>query len=60
VFTALANDMPLEHRYRDHALTGDWRGCRECHIKPDLLLIYHADGNMLQLVHLGSHSELFG
>ena len=61
VLTALANNTPLESRQRDHTLTGDWRGCRECHIKPDLLLIYCNDGiDTLQLVRLGSHSELFG
>lgn len=60
VLGALASDAPLEPRQCDHALTGDWRGCRECHIKPDLLLIYRKDGDNLHLVRLGSHSELFG
>ena len=46
VLTALACDLPLEQRYRDHELSGDWSGYRECHIKPDLLLIYrHAEKN---------------
>jgi len=40
VLVALAMDAPLEPRYRDHALTHNWRGCRDCHIKPDLVLIY--------------------
>ena len=40
VLTALAEDRPLEPARRDHALTGDWSGRRECHLKPDLLLIY--------------------
>lgn len=45
----------------DHDLTGDWIGYRECHIKPDLLLIYRKVGDdMLILARLGSHSELFG
>jgi mRNA interferase YafQ len=61
---ALANDMPLQRQQRDHDLTGDWGGCRECHVKPDLLLIYQKmdtrDGALLRLVRLGSHSELFG
>jgi len=39
VFQVLANDNDLEISYRDHALSGDWSGCRECHTKPDLLLI---------------------
>jgi mRNA interferase YafQ len=59
VLTALATDAPLEPRYRDHALTGDWKDHRDCHIKPDLVLIYRKpDANTLQLVRLGSHAEL--
>lgn len=59
VFQALANDQPLEHRHLDHALTGDWKDHRDCHIKPDLVLIYRKpDTETLQLVRLGSHSEL--
>lgn len=57
----LAEDKPLPERNRDHALGGDWRDHRECHLKPDLLLIYRKpDAECLQLVRLGSHSELFG
>lgn len=57
----LCNDSPLPIKYKDHALTGDWKDFRDCHIKPDLLLIYskRMDG-FLQLVRLGSHSEIFG
>ena len=40
VLVALATDQPLDAKYRDHDLSGDWAGYRECHIKPDLLLIY--------------------
>lgn len=55
----LAHDGSLEPRYRDHALTGDWRDHRDCHIKPDLVLIYQKpDADTLRLVRLGSHSEL--
>lgn len=61
VVMALANERPLEGRRRDHALSGDWSGYRECHIKPDLLLIYRKpEEESLWLVRLGSHSELFG
>ena len=57
---ALAEDEPLEPRRRDHELAGNWAGYRECHIKPDLLLIYRKpDGTTLRLARLGSHSELF-
>ncbi len=55
----LANDQPLAEKQRDHALTGDWKDHRDCHIKPDLVLIYRKpDDAVLQLVRLGSHSEL--
>jgi mRNA interferase YafQ len=55
----LATDQTLDMRYRDHALTGDWKDHRDCHIKPDLVLIYRKpDSDTLQLVRLGSHSEL--
>lgn len=61
VLEALANDELLESRHRDHELSGDWSGYRECHVKPDLLLIYRKpDQDMLRLARLGSHSELFG
>jgi len=57
--TALANDQPLAEKYRDHALSGDCKDHRDCHIKPDLVLIYRPpDADRLQLVRLGSHSEL--
>jgi mRNA interferase YafQ len=59
VLEALTADLPLHARYRDHALTGDWNDHRDCHVKPDLVLIYRKpDGATLQLVRLGSHSEL--
>ena len=52
-------DEPLQERHRDHALTGDWIDHRDCHIRPDLILIYRKpDNETLQLVRLGSHSEL--
>jgi mRNA interferase YafQ len=59
IVETLAKDMPLAVRFRDHALTGDWRDHRDCHIKPDLVLIYRKpDAETLELVRLGSHSEL--
>lgn len=61
VLTDLVRDEPLEPRQRDHDLTGNWSGYRECHLKPDLLLIYRKpDSESLQLARPGSHSELFG
>ena len=59
IVKALANDLPLEPRHRDHALTGDWKDHRDCHVKPELVLIYRKlDDEVLQLVRLGSHSAL--
>ena len=59
ILTALANDQSLEPRHRDHALTGDWKDFRDCHARPDLVLIYQKpDKAILRLVRLGSHSEL--
>jgi mRNA interferase YafQ len=61
ILVALATDQPLSPKYRDHDLSGDWAGYRECHVKPDLLLIYRrSDADTLKLARLGSHSELFG
>lgn len=57
----LLNDLPLPEKNRDHDLTGNWVDYRECHLKPDLLLIYKkVDSEVLRLARLGSHSELFG
>ena len=55
----LAGDKPLPHRYFDHPLGGEWKDHRDCHIRPDLILIYRKpDDASLELVRLGSHSEL--
>ncbi len=59
IATALADDAALEPRHHDHALTGDWKDHRDCHVRPDLVLIYRKpDAETLELVRLGSHSEL--
>ena len=56
----LAEDKPLPESYRDHALVGEWKGFRECHLKSNLLLIYRTDEpGILHIARLGSHSELF-
>jgi len=61
VLYKLLNDEVLPEKYSDHALVGDWVGYRECHVNPDLLLIYkYSDTTTLRLARLGSHSELFG
>ena len=59
VLRALFSDTSLAEKYRDHPLSGAWSGFRDCHIKPDLVLIYEKpDASTLRLVRLGSHSEL--
>jgi mRNA interferase YafQ len=68
VFGRLLFDLPLEHRHKDHGLTGSWVGFRDCHIFNDLVLIYRKydkktphkqyGDNALVLVRIGSHSEL--
>jgi mRNA interferase YafQ len=52
----------LQEKYSDHKLNGEFKDCRECHIKPDLLLIYKINQKQsaLHLLRIGSHSELFG
>jgi mRNA interferase YafQ len=57
----LAAGRELPPKYKDHNLSGDYAGCRECHITPDWLLIYEiADGNLfLYLTRTGTHSDLF-
>jgi len=60
VIDALAAGEPLPERCRDHALVGNYAGCRECHVSPDWLLIYQTTETELILVRTGSHSELFG
>lgn len=56
-----ANGETLDAKYKDHSLTGNYRGTRECHVEPDWLLIYEIRGDVLVLMlyRLGSHSELF-
>jgi addiction module toxin, relE/stbE family len=61
VLDKLIREEPLETRHRDHALTGNYRGLRECHIQPDWLLIYAIDKGRLILTasRTGSHADLF-
>ncbi|HKN30308.1 MAG TPA: type II toxin-antitoxin system YafQ family toxin [Roseiarcus sp.] len=59
VIAMLAADEPLPPRFHDHALAGRWKDFRDCHVRPDLVLIYRKpEGKTLELVRLGSHSEL--
>ena len=59
VLEFLVSDVPLPSKYRDHALSGEWSDFRDCHVKPDLVLIYRKpDAAGLCLVRLGFHREL--
>lgn len=61
VLTFLQMQQMLPEKYKDHALTGNYKGARECHVEPDWLLIYKIDEGrlILTLTRIGSHSELF-
>ena len=61
VVVMLKNDEPLPPKYKDHKLSGKFRGYRECHINPDWLLVYkkYKDELILILAHTGTHSDLF-
>ncbi|MCL2357009.1 MAG: type II toxin-antitoxin system YafQ family toxin [Defluviitaleaceae bacterium] len=61
VVNELADGKPLSPKYKDHALKGNWKGYRECHITPDWLLIYKIEANVLILTlqRTGTHSDLF-
>lgn len=61
VLNMLAHGESLPQKYRDHTLSGNYKGCRECHITLDWLLIYEIDGNelFLYLTRTGTHSDLF-
>ena len=61
IVVKLANDEPLPEKHRDHALSGNWKGHRECHVTPDWLLLYRKidEGKLLLvLVRAASHSDL--
>ena len=62
IIRILSRGEPLPEKNRDHALTGDWVGHRECHILPDWLLVYRIENDVLvlTLARTGSHSDLFG
>ncbi len=61
VVNALANEQKLDSKYRDHGLTGNYNGFRECHVEPDWLLIYRVNQEALELFlfRTGTHSDLF-
>jgi len=59
VVSKLENGEPLDKKYKDHQLIGNWNGHRECHIEPDWLLVYKTTETHLYLTQTGSHSDLF-
>ncbi len=61
VISIIAEGKKLDKKYRDHNLSGDYAGCRECHVEPDWLLVYEVMDNVLVLMvyRVGTHSELF-
>lgn len=61
VLNYLVNEKPLPQKYKDHALSNNWAGFRECHIRPDWLLIYKVEKDILTLtlMRTGTHSDLF-
>ena len=59
VIYKLSNDIKLDSKFKGHQLKGELKEFRECHVRVDLLLIYRIRGNFLELIDIGSHSELF-
>jgi mRNA interferase YafQ len=59
VISTLQKSLILDAKYVDHALIGNWHGFRDCHIKPDLVLIYRIHENYLQLARIGTHNDVF-
>ncbi len=59
VISTLQKSLILDVKYVDHALVGNWHGFRDCHIKPDLVLIYRIHETYLQLARIGTHNDVF-
>jgi mRNA interferase YafQ len=57
IIESLCHHRPLDARYRDHGLTGDWKGWRDCHVEPDWVLIDKRDGGALILGRTGTHAD---
>ena len=61
ILKKLKNEQPIPAQYRPHQLQGNYKGCMECHVQGDFLLVWmDEERNIVELVRLGSHSELFG
>jgi mRNA interferase YafQ len=59
VILTLAADEKLAPKHKDHALTGNWKGWRDCHIEPDWLLIFQSNADKLVLARTGTHADIF-
>ena len=61
ILKKLKNEQPIPAQYRPHLLQGNYKGCMECHVQGDFLLVWmDEERNIVELVRFGSHSELFG
>ena len=59
VVEALRLGQPLQARHRDHSLSGDWQGFRDCHVEPDWVLVYQLDDEAVYLTRTGTHADLW-
>ena len=59
IMNMIINQIPLDPKYKDHKLHGEWKDCRECHVEPDWLLIYRIEQNFVSFERNGTHSDLF-
>lgn len=60
IMRELIHERQLAAKHADHALKGKWVGCRECHVMPDLLLVYQVKSGMIVFERAGTHSDIFG
>ncbi|AWI08052.1 type II toxin-antitoxin system YafQ family toxin [Ereboglobus luteus] len=60
LFDLLVTGQPLPPVYRDHALVGNWKGHRDCHLRSDMVLVYKIEGDTIVFTRINTHSELFG
>lgn len=58
VMARLQMQTKLDSKFRDHELIGNWKGCRECHLGPDWLLIYRIEEDTIVFIRTGSHTEI--
>jgi len=59
IMDSLIEKQPLDEKYLEHKLIGDWRGYLECHIKPNWLLIYKIEEELIKFARIGTHQQLF-